>query len=349
MDTLLPHSPASVSELVSERAASHSPVAAPISTSVPAGILGLGHFAPAKILTNFDLEKIVETSDEWIRSRTGIAQRHIANEGESTADIAHQAALNALEDAKISASEIDLIIVATCTPDFQFPATAALVQDKLGANCAAFDLEAACSGFVYGLVVASQFIASGAMRNVLVIGAEVMSRVVDWNDRNTAVLFGDGAGAAVVSAVPSEFGLLGFDLGANGAGGPLLKCATRPDAGESGKVFQNGREVYKFAVHAMGESAVRALDKCGLSGDDVDLLVPHQANIRIIESAAKRLGMPMEKVFLNLHDYGNTSAASIPIALSEAKSQGHLQRGDTVVVVGFGAGLTWASSVLKWF
>ncbi|HEX9998501.1 MAG TPA: beta-ketoacyl-ACP synthase III [Abditibacterium sp.] len=316
---------------------------------IPAGISGLGHFAPTQILSNFDLEKIVETSDEWIRARTGIHQRHIVADDESTADIAYQAALKALDDAKLGADQIDLIIVATCTPDYQFPATAAVVQNRLGAQCAAFDLEAACSGFVYGLVVAAQFIASGAMRNVLVIGAEVMSRVVDWNDRNTAVLFGDGAGAAVVSAVPRDFGLLGFDLGANGAGGPLLKCAPRAERGETGKVFQNGREVYKFAVHAMGESAHRALEKCGLSGDDVDLLVPHQANIRIIESAAKRLGMPMEKVFLNLQDYGNTSAASIPIALSEAKQKGHLQRGDTVVVVGFGAGLTWASGVLKWF
>ena len=319
------------------------------SASISAGILGLGHFAPAKILTNFDMEKIVETSDEWIRTRTGIHQRHIAEESETTAEIAFQAAKNALQDAQIEASAIDLIIVATCTPDFQFPATAALVQDKLGAKCAAFDLEAACSGFVYGLVVAAQFVATGAMKNVLVIGAEVMSRVVDWNDRNTAVLFGDGAGAAVVSAVPSEYGLQGFDLGANGAGGPLLKCGARTEGGETGKVVQNGREVYKFAVHAMGESAHRALEKCGLSGDDVDLLVPHQANIRIIESAAKRLAMPMEKVFLNLQDYGNTSAASIPIALSEAKKKGYLKRGDTVVVVGFGAGLTWASGVLKWY
>ncbi len=328
---------------------SNSPFSPAPGAPLFAGISGLGHFAPERILTNFDLEKIVDTSDEWIRSRTGIKQRHIAADDESTADIAFQAAQKALEDAGIGASEIDLIIVATCTPDFQFPATAALVQHKLGANCAAFDLEAACSGFVYGLVVAAQFIASGAMKNVLVIGAEVMSRVVDWNDRNTAVLFGDGAGAAVVSAVPSEFGLRGFDLGANGSGGPLLKCSVRAEGGESGKVFQNGREVYKFAVHAMGESAHRALEKCGLTGNDVDWLVPHQANIRIIESAAKRLEMPMEKVFLNLQDYGNTSAASIPIALSEAKTKGLLQRGQYVVVVGFGAGLTWASGVLKWY
>ncbi|RYG75532.1 ketoacyl-ACP synthase III [bacterium] len=316
---------------------------------IPAGIIGLGHYEPEHIRTNFDLEKMVETNDEWIRDRTGISQRHIVADDESTADIAYHAAVKALENAKLTAADIDLIIVATCTPDYQFPSTAATVQNRLGAKCAGFDLEAACSGFVYGLIVASQFIASGAMRNVLVIGAEVMSRIVDWTDRNTAVLFGDGAGAAVVSAVPSEFGLLGFDLGADGSGGPLLKCSTRPERGENGKIFQNGREVYKFAVHTMGESAARALDKCGLSGDDVDLLVPHQANVRIIQSAAKRLGMPMEKVFVNVQDYGNTSAASIPIALSEAKDKGHLQRGDTVVVVGFGAGLTWASGVLKWY
>lgn len=326
-----------------------TPSASHSGVPTAAGIIGLGHYAPAKVLTNFDLEKMIETSDQWIRERTGIVQRHIVADDETTADIAFQAAQNALQDAGIEAGEIDLIIVATCTPDFQFPATAALVQDKLSAKCAAFDLEAACSGFVYGLVVAAQFIATGAMKNVLVIGAETMSRVVDWSDRNTAVLFGDGAGAAVVSAVPGEYGLRGFDLGANGAGGPLLKCGVRPDSKESGKVVQNGREVYKFAVHAMGESAHRALEKCGLSGDDVDLLVPHQANIRIIESAAKRLAMPMEKVFLNLQDYGNTSAASIPLALSEAKQKGRLKRGDTVVVVGFGAGLTWASGVLKWF
>lgn len=337
MDTLSPFQPAPQNGHVAPR------------TLIPAGITGLGHYAPKRVLTNFDLEKIVETNDEWIRSRTGIAQRHIVAEGESTADIAYNSAVSALADANISAEEIDLIIVATCTPDFHFPATAAVVQDRLGAKCAAFDLEAACSGFVYGLVTASQFIATGSMRNILVIGAEVMSRVVDWQDRNTAVLFGDGAGAAVVSAVPEGYGLLGFDLGANGAGGPLLKCSVRAESGENGKIFQNGREVYKFAVHAMGESAVRALESCGLTGQDVDLLVPHQANIRIIESAAKRLEMPMDKVFVNLQDYGNTSAATIPLALSEAKAEGRFKRGDTVVVVGFGAGLTWASGVLKWF
>jgi 3-oxoacyl-[acyl-carrier-protein] synthase III len=321
-------------------------------TLVSAGITGLGHYTPEKILSNSDLESIVETNDEWIRSRTGIEKRHIAAEGETLADLATKAAQAALADAGLSVDQIDLIIVATCTPDFLFPSTAATVQSQLGATCGAFDLEAACSGFVYSLVTASQFIATGAMKNVLVIGAEVMSRYVDWTDRNTCILFGDGAGAAVVSAVEDGFGLLGYDLGADGKGGPLLKCAAATHEGappgDNGRIYQNGREVYKFAVHKMGESAVRALETCGLCGEDVDLLVPHQANIRIIQSAAERLGMPMEKVFVNLQNYGNTSAATIPIALSEAKAQGRIHAGDTVVAVGFGAGLTWASAVLKW-
>jgi 3-oxoacyl-[acyl-carrier-protein] synthase-3 len=316
---------------------------------IPAGITGLGHYAPEKVLTNQDLEKIVDTNDEWIFSRTGIRQRHIAAEDESLADLCVRASQAALDDAQLTVEEIDLIIVCTCTPDYYFPSTAALVQDRLGANCAAFDLEAACSGFVYGLSVASQFIGTGAMRNVLVIGGEVMSRVVDYTDRTTCVLFGDGAGAAVVSAVPEGYGVLSVDLGANGAGGQLLKCAVRQSDTENAKVHQNGREVYKFAVHVMGESAVRALDKVGLTGADVDVFVPHQANIRIITSASERMGLPMERVFLNVERYGNTSAASIPIALSEAKAAGRLERGANVVTVGFGAGLTWASAVIKWW
>lgn len=339
MNVLIPHS---VAEPVNGHHASK-----PIT--IPAGITGLGHSVPEKVVTNLDLEKVVETNDEWIFSRTGIRERHVAHEGETLADVATRAAEAALKDAGLNALDIDLIIVCTCTPDYHFPSTAALVQDRLGAHCGGFDLEAACSGFVYGLSVASQFIATGAMRNVLVIGAELMSRVVDWKDRTTCILFGDGAGAAVVSAVPEGYGVLATDLGANGAGGLLLKCAARPTIDENGKVFQNGREVYKFAVHVMGESAIRAMDKIGLTGEDVDVFVPHQANIKIIRSAAERMGLPMERVFLNLEKYGNTSAASIPLALSEAKAAGRLQRGDTVVTVGFGAGLSWASAVLKWW
>lgn len=328
--------------------ASPSPkVTATPRTLRPTGIIGLGHYVPERVLSNADLEKLVDTSDEWIVDRTGIRERRIAAPDQSLADIAENAARAALQNANLAIEQIDLIIVATCTPEWLFPSTAATLQHRLGATCGAFDLGAACSGFVYGVVTASQFIATGAMKNVLVIGAEVMSRYVNWEDRNTCVLFGDGAGAAVVSAVEEGYGILGHDLGANGVGGPLLRCGIL-DKTDDGKIYQNGREVYKFAVHVMGESAVRALHSCGLTGDDVDVMVPHQANLRIIQSAAKRLKMPMEKVFVNLQNYGNTSAASIPIALSEANQQGRLKSGETVLLTGFGAGLTWASAVLKW-
>ena len=312
-----------------------------------AGLIGLGHYVPDRVLSNADLEKLVDTSNEWIVERTGIRERRIVAPDQSLADIAENAARAALNNANLTIDQIDLIIVATCTPEWLFPSTAATLQNRLGAKCGAFDLGAACSGFVYGVVTASQFIATGAMRNVLVIGAEVMSRYVNWEDRNTCILFGDGAGAAVVSAVEDGYGLLGHDVGANGGGGPLLRCGIL-DKTDDGKIYQNGREVYKFAVRVMGESATRALQSCGMTGDDVDVMVPHQANIKIIESAAKRLNMPMEKVFVNLQKYGNTSAASIPIALSEANAQGRLKAGETLVLTGFGAGLTWASAVIKW-
>ena len=314
---------------------------------IPAGLIGLGHYVPDRVLTNADLEKLVETSNEWIVERTGIRERRIVAPDQSLADISENAARAALANANLSIDQIDLIIVATCTPEWLFPSTAATLQYRLGATCGAFDLGAACSGFVYGVVTASQFVGSGAMKNVLVVGAEVMSRYVNWEDRNTCILFGDGAGAAVVSQVGEGYGLIGHDMGANGAGGPLLRCGIL-DKSDDGKIYQNGREVYKFAVRVMGESATRALNSCGLTGADVDVMVPHQANIKIIESAAKRLKMPMEKVFVNLQKYGNTSAASIPIALSEAKAQGRLTTGDTLILTGFGAGLTWASAVLKW-
>jgi len=320
----------------------------PSKTLVSAGISGVGHCVPDRVMSNADLESLVDTSDEWIRARTGIEERRVVAPGQTLSDLCESASRDALDNAGLRASDLDLIIVATCTPDNLFPSTAATVQHALGAKCGAFDLEAACSGFVYALICASQFIATGMMKNVLVIGGEVMSRHVDWTDRNTCILFGDGAGAAVVSSVEDGFGLLGFDLGADGGGGELLRCGVISNDNSNGNIYQNGREVYKFAVHQMGESAIRALNACGLTGEDVDVLVPHQANIRIIESAAKRLGMPMEKVFVNLQKYGNTSSATIPIALSEARAQRRIERGDTVVLVGFGAGLTWASAVLKW-
>ena len=330
----------------------------PLPSARTAAITGLGLYAPERVLTNADLLQFVETNDEWIRSRTGIAERRVAAKHQSTADLAEKAARQALEDANVDPASVQLVICATSTPDYQFPATAALLQHRLGCHAAAFDLEAACSGFVYALVVAQQFIASGAIDTALVIGAEVMSRVMDWSDRNTCVLFGDGAGAAVLQAAPQGFGVLGIDLGANGLGGELLKVetvsgdenlpVTLEGAPGQKRVYQNGREVYRFAVNVMGESALRAVENAGLEPSQVDLLVPHQANIRIIESAAKRLNLPMDKVFVNVHKYGNTSAASIPMALREARDEGRIKHGDNVVVVGFGAGLTWAAAAIKW-
>ena len=316
------------------------------------GITGLGYYVPSRIVTNDDLAKFVDTDDEWIRSRTGIQARRFIADDESTADMAEHASRAALEDAGVLPSEVQLIIVATCTADFQFPSTASILQNRLGANCGGLDLGAACSGFVYALIVASQFVASGAYDRVLVVASEAMSRILDWNDRTTCVLFGDGAGAAVVQAVPEGSGIMGFDLGADGSGGPLLKVSNRLMPGEketSPYIVQNGREVYRFAVNIMGESAVRALENAGIPEEEIDLLVPHQANTRIIDAAAKRLKLPSEKVFINIEKYGNTSAASIPIALCEARAAGKVRHGDTIVAVGFGGGVTWASCVMKWF
>jgi 3-oxoacyl-[acyl-carrier-protein] synthase-3 len=316
-----------------------------------AGITGLGYYVPSRVVTNDDLAKFVDTNDEWIRTRTGIAARRFAADDESTADMAEHAARAALTDAGVLPEEIQLIIVATCTGDFHFPSTAALLQNRLGATCGAFDLGAACAGFSYALAVAAQFVASGAYDKVLVVAAEAMSRLLDWNDRTTCVLFGDGAGAVVVEAAPAGSGILGFDLGADGSGGPLLKvssCLMPGEKNSSPYIVQNGREVYRFAVHVMGESTSRAIQNAGLQDSDLDLLVPHQANIRIIEAAAKRLGLPMEQVFVNIEKYGNTSAASIPIALCEARDAGRIRTGDMIATVGFGGGVTWASCVMKW-
>lgn len=322
------------------------------------GILGLGCYVPDKIITNFDLEKMVETSDKWIVERTGIKERRIASDDEATSDLAVKAAERALQDAGVSADELDLIIVATATPDMFFPSVACILQDKLKAtNAAAFDLAAGCSGFVYGLVTGSQFIKAGLYNKVLVIGAETISKILDWSDRNTCVLFGDGAGAAVLGLVDDGYGILGVELGAEGAGGQHLKLpagGSRLPASlltvseKQHYVHMNGNEVFKFAIKVMGEAAVKALDNAGLEPKDVDCFIPHQANIRIIQSAAKRLKLPLDKVVINVANYGNTSAASIPIALNEAVESGKVKKDDTVVLVGFGAGLTWASCVIKW-
>lgn len=322
------------------------------------GILGVGCYVPEKILTNQDLEKIVDTSDEWITERTGIKQRHIAAPEEATSDLATKAALMALEDAKVSPEEIDLIILGTASSDHIFPSSACLVQAKIGAkNAAAFDLAAGCSGFVYSLAVASQMIKAGLYNKILIIGAETLSRIMNWEDRNTCVLFGDGAGAAVVGEVEDGYGVLGIDMGADGNGGMHLyqpaggsrKPATpETAANHEHTIHMNGPEVFKFAIQIMGKTAKKALEKANMKPEELDMLFPHQANLRIISSAAKRLKMPMEKVWVNVNNYANTSAASIPIALTEAQAAGKLTKGMNIILDGFGAGLTWAAIVLKW-
>jgi 3-oxoacyl-[acyl-carrier-protein] synthase-3 len=322
------------------------------------GIIGLGCYVPEKVLTNKDIEKIVDTTDEWIVERTGIRERRMVDPSMATSDLATFAAEKALADAGVSADEIELIIVATATPDMFFPSVACLVQANIKAtNAAAFDLAAGCSGFVYGLVVGAQFIKTGLYKKILVVGAESLTRICDWTDRNTCVLFGDGAGAAVLGETCPGHGILGTNLGADGTGGDLLKLpsgGSRIPATEDSVqsrlhfIHMNGNEVFKFAVKVMGESAIKALEKAGIEPGEVDLLIPHQANNRIIQSAAKRLKLPMEKVVVNVDKYGNTSAASIPIALREAVDSGRVKDGSTLVLVGFGAGLTWAACVVKW-
>lgn len=322
------------------------------------GIIGTGKYVPEKILTNADLEKMVETNDEWIVSRTGIRERHIAAPEQATSDLAYEAALRALESANMKAEDLDLIIVATITPDSAFPSTACILQDKLGAKgAAAFDLSAACSGFVYSLATATGFIQNGMYNNALVIGADTLSRITDYTDRNTCVLFGDGAGAVIVGEVPEGRGFQSFDLGAEGSGGGLLKLeaggSRLPSSAQTVEekkhfIYMNGREVFKFAVRVMGTATERVLTKAGFGKEDIDLLVPHQANIRIIQSAMQRLDLPEEKVVVNVDKYANTSAASIPLALVEAAEEGRMKEGDKVLMVGFGGGLTWGASLLIW-
>lgn len=322
------------------------------------GILGTGKYVPEKILTNSDLEKMVDTNDEWIVSRTGIKERHIAAPEQATSDLAYEAAIKALESAGMTAEELDLIIVATVTPDTFFPSTACILQEKLGAKkAAAFDLSAACSGFVYSLATATNFIKTGMYNNALIIGADCLSRITDYTDRNTCVLFGDGAGAVVIGEVPEGRGFLSFDLGAEGSGGHLLNLAaggSREPASsatiEDKKhfIYMNGREVFKFAVRVMGSATEAVMAKAGKTKEEIDLFVPHQANIRIIQSAMNRLDLPPEKCVINVDKYANTSAASIPLALVEAAEQGRMKEGDTVLMVGFGGGLTWGACVLVW-
>ncbi len=308
---------------------------------VNVGILGVGRYVPEKVVTNHDLEKIVDTSDEWIRTRTGIAERRIADDTIDTSYMAVEASKKALEDAGISGEDIDLILVATVTADRAFPAVACVIQEAIGAkHAAAMDLSAACAGFMYGMITAQQFIQTGTYKNVLVVGSDKLSKIVDWNDRNTAVLFGDGAGAIVMGAVSEGKGVLSFELGADGSGGKHLY--------QDEYVMMNGREVFKFAVRQLGDSCLRVLEKAGLTKEDVDFLVPHQANIRIMESARERLNLPKEKMSMTIEKFGNTSASSIPIAMVEELQNGRIQDGDLIILVGFGGGLTWGAVALRW-
>ncbi len=322
-------------------------------------ILGTGSYAPARVLTNDELSTVVETSDEWIRTRTGIRERRIAGETELTSDLAVEAARAALADAKLTPTDVDLVIVATVTPDSPMPATACLVQHKLGirSDVPCFDVNAACTGFIYALDVASAMLSSGRYRCALVIGAEKLSSVVDWRDRTTCVLFGDGAGAVVLGASEKpDVGILGIKLGASGENAALLAIGSTP----SDPLFQSsatmerrylqmkGKEIFKLAVRAMDESARDILEQHKLRADQIALVIPHQANLRIIDAISQYLELPMERFFVNVDRYGNTSAASIPLALDEARRAGRIRAGDISLLVAFGAGLTYGSALIRW-
>lgn len=327
-------------------------------TQLRTRIRGLGAYVPEKVLTNFDLEKMVDTTDDWIRTRTGIVTRRIAAKGQSASDLAVPAAQEALKNAGLTPQDLDLIIVATITPDSFFPSTACGIQYKLGASkCAAFDMAAACSGFPYALSTANAFITSGMYKNILVVGSEVLSGFIDWKDRSTCVLFGDGAGAAVVSASDNGSGVIHSIMGADGSMGDLLKIpgggSAIPPTEESLRdkkhfLQMQGSEVFKVAVRTM-DTAVRDLvEQAGLKLSDIKILIPHQANMRILQAVAERLEMPLDKVFINVDKYGNMSSASTVVALYEAVKTGRIQKGDYVVLVAFGGGLTWASNLIKW-
>jgi len=323
-----------------------------------ADIIGIGVSLPEKILTNADLEKMVDTSDEWIVARTGIRERRIIDDDAAVSDLAAAAGLAAIEDAGITGDEIDLVLVATGSPEMIWPSTACLAQGKMGLpRCAAFDLQAACTGFVYGLAVADSLISSGLFKTVLLIGAEAMSRVVDWSDRKTCILFGDGAGAVVLREARPGYGVLASYLDADGSGADLLKIPGGGSGGGCGpegpgearqKIEMSGTEIFRFAVKILPECVESALRKAGLTVEDVDYFLPHQANQRIIAAALERLGLPKERTIGNIAKYGNTSTASIPLALDEIFRAKLLKQGDIIVTAAFGAGLTWGANVIKW-
>jgi 3-oxoacyl-[acyl-carrier-protein] synthase III len=329
-----------------------------VSSPRRVGIAGTGFYVPERVVTNADLEKSLETSDEWIRSRTGIKERRVAAPDQAASDLGAAAARAALADSGLDPESLDLVILATASPDMAFPATACLVQNQVGAvNAGAFDLTAVCSGFSYALTTGAQAIAAGEAKRVLVVAAEKFSSLLDWQDRSTAVLMGDGAGAVVLDTEAPRGEIIASVLGADAAGieqlyipagGSALPTSHATVDARQHFMKMNGPEIYKFGVHIIGECVEQALAKAGLKANDLDLLIPHQANIRIIQSAAKRLNLPMEKIVVNIERYSNTSAASIPIALAEAKASGRLQPGMVVALVGFGAGLTWGANILRW-
>lgn len=321
------------------------------------GVIGVGKYLPKRVLTNADLEKMVDTSDEWITTRSGIKERRLAAKNEAASDLAVRAGKDALEDAKIRPQDLDLIITATITPDMQFPSTACLVQQGLGAkNAVCFDISAACSGFIYAISIAEQFLARGSYKNALVLGTEILSSITDWQDRNTCVLFGDGAGAAVLSEVRSG-GIISTYLGSDGslsdllmvpAGGSRNPSTNKTVDGRLHYLKMRGNELFKVAVNTMSDAARQVLKQADLKPADINLIIPHQANIRIIMAIAKKLGLPKEKFYLNIEKYGNMSSASLAVALCEAVKEGKVKKGDTILLNAFGAGLVWGACIIKW-
>ncbi|MCE4962980.1 beta-ketoacyl-ACP synthase III [Staphylococcus haemolyticus] len=308
------------------------------------GIKGFGAYAPEKVVDNAYFESFLETSDEWISKMTGIKERRWASEDQDTSDLAFEASKKAIEDAGITPADIDMIIVATATGDMPFPSVANMLQEKLGTRkVPTMDQLAACSGFMYSMITAKQYVQSGDYKNILVVGADKLSKITDLTDRSTAVLFGDGAGAVVIGEVSEGRGIISYEMGSDGNGGKYLYLNK-----DTGKLVMNGREVFKFAVRIMGEASTRVVVKAGLQSDDIDMFIPHQANIRIMESARERLGIEREKMSVSVNRFGNTSAASIPLSISQELENGRIKDDDTLVLVGFGGGLTWGAMVIKW-
>lgn len=326
-------------------------------SKIHVSILGLGAYLPPKVLSNFDLEKMVDTTDEWIQTRTGIKERRIVEKGVAASDLGAEAAKKALQNAKLNASDLDLIVVATATPDMTFPSTGCLIQKKIGASCPAFDLSAACSGFVYAVSVAEAYIQAGIYKKVLVVGSEITSSFINWKDRSTCVLFGDGAGAAILGANGSDRKLLASYIGSDGNYGDILKVPAggsaipiSKEAVEQGLHFlkMEGADVFKLAVRTMGDAVFKVCESAGIKTNQIACLIPHQANLRILNAVAERIKIPEEKVFINVDRYGNMSAASTIVALYEAAESGKLKKGDYVVLVAFGGGLTWGSCAIEW-